>query len=194
MINSTFVHLPCYSKWERILNYQFSDNDWKTFNIISNKSTPCTHLKWFQYKIIHNILPTKQYLHKLGYIESPVYSFCKSEAETIDHLFWTCEYASKLWKDLETWIHSVQIPITLTIGKVILGIKGKNNNPINAIILLTKQIIYQSSKKGFTPSITYIKKEIIKYYHITKSIYLSNQNEQTFIKFWSTLHLLFQNS
>ena len=97
-------------------------------------------------------------------------------------------------EELESWLHSVQIPINLSIEKVILGIKGKNNNPVNALLLLTKQIIYRSSVKGFTPSSTYIKKEIVKYYNITKCIYLSNRNEESFVKFWSTLHLLFRNA
>ena len=114
--------------------------------------------------------------------------------ETLDHLFWKCENIFNLWNDLEIWMHSVQIPIKLTIEKVIFGIKGRNNNPLNTIILLTKQIIYRSSRKGFTPSTTYIKNEIIKYYNITKCVYLSNRNEEKFIQFWSTLHLLFRDS
>ena len=121
-------------------------------------------------------------------------SFCKSKIETLDHLFWNCEHITSIWKDLESWLHSVQIPINLSMEKVILGIKGKNNNPVNALKLLTKQIIYRSSRKGFTPSSNYIKKELVKYYNITKCIYLSNRNEEIFVKFWSTLHLLFKNA
>ena len=120
-------------------------------------------------------------------------SLCKMELDTLDYMFWTCKHINRIWKDLETWMQSVQIAITLTAEKVILGIKGKNNNPVNALILVTKRLIYQSSKKGFIPSIDYIKNEIVKYYFITKCIYLSNRQEETFIKFWSTLHLLFQN-
>ena len=194
LLNSSFVYLPCYTKWERILNCQYNETDWKIFNTISNKCTPCTHLKWFQYKVIHNILPTKQFLHKIGYLDSPMCSLCKKDVETLDHLFLTCEHASRIWTDLETWMHSVQIPINFSIEKVILGIKGKNNNPVNAMILLTKHIIYRSSRNGFIPSTDLVKKEIIKYYNITKCIHLSNRNEETFIRFWSTLHLLFRIS
>ena len=150
-------------------------------------------MKWLQYRIIHNFLPTRHFLFKIGYVDSPLCSFCKNKPETIDHMMWNCDIITKIWKDLEMWFYQVQLTLKLTKQKVILGIKGKNNNPINAIILLVKQIIYRCSLNGYRPNIYYIKREIVRYYDITKFIYLSRGVEQTFIQFWSTLHLLFNN-
>jgi hypothetical protein len=193
LLNSTYNKLPCYDRWEQLLNVQFTDNDWKIFNIIANKSTQSTDLRWLQYRIIHNILPTRKFLFKIKYIDSPLCSFCGVYPETIDHLFWHCKVINNIWKQLENWILNEQkIPLKFNMQNVVLGIRNKNNNPVNAIILLVKQIIYRHSKRSTIPHIDHIKKDIIRYYDITKCIYYSTCNNDKFHSFWSSLHIIFQ--
>ena len=47
-------------------------------------------LMMFQYKIIHNILPTQFTLHRDGIAESDVCPLCKNEKQTLYHLFVLC--------------------------------------------------------------------------------------------------------
>ena len=77
LLDSNFVNLPCYRKWEQVLQENFIENDWKIFNRIANKCTQCTDLRWLQYRVIHNILPTRKFLCKIGYTTSPLCPFCE---------------------------------------------------------------------------------------------------------------------
>ncbi len=54
-LNSMYNKLPCYDRWEQLLNLQFTDKDWEIFNIIAKKSPQSTDLRWLQYRIIHII-------------------------------------------------------------------------------------------------------------------------------------------
>ena len=40
-----------------------------------------------QYQILHRIIPTNDYLYKLKKVNSPLCTFCKTEIENTDHLF-----------------------------------------------------------------------------------------------------------
>jgi len=49
------------------------------------------HLRWLQFRILHNILPTNSYLVKIQVCESNKCCFGKNDQETIYHLFWHCD-------------------------------------------------------------------------------------------------------
>ncbi len=173
LLNSTFVKLPCNLKWEERLDKCFTDKEWETYNIIANKCTQSTELKWLHYKIVHHILPTKTLLFKMKLVDSPLCAFCNIHLETIDHLFWECDCIQQIWKDLNSWIsNELQITLKFNIQNIILGMKGVNNNPVNAILLVVKQIIYRHSINKTIPNIDHIKKQLAHYYNITKYIYI----------------------
>ena len=88
LVNSQFVRLASFSKWEKILQTGFDEKDWKIFNIVAHKCSKSTDLKWLQYRIIHNILPTRYLLYRIGYNSSPYCPFCQRETETINHMLW----------------------------------------------------------------------------------------------------------
>ena len=158
------------------------------YNIIACKCTRSTDLRWFQYRIIHHILPTNNFLYKINLSDSPLCRICNETIETLDHLFWYCKPVVEIWKNLGEWLKSVQINVTFTIDKIILGIKGKNNNPLNAIILLVKSIVYKHALRKQPFSFKCIQSQIRQYYDVTKYVYLSASEDDKFIKFWSTLH------
>ena len=106
-------------------------------------------------------------------------------------MFWECELIFKMWKDIESWLNSIQLKLEFTNKIIILGMKGKNNNPVNAIILVAKQYIYRCSIKGYKPNITSLKKEIIRYYDTSRYVFLSTGTIQLFFEYWSSFHLLF---
>lgn len=55
-----------------------------------------TGLTWLQYRVIHNILPTKSFLYEIIYTESPACSFRQKDVETIDHLLCKYEHVKKI--------------------------------------------------------------------------------------------------
>lgn len=79
------IGLRCEEKWDQLLNKNYS---WKAIHSQMKYSTKNSKLQWLQYRIIHRILGTNQFLHKIGIKESDKCDFCGEETETIEHLFW----------------------------------------------------------------------------------------------------------
>ena len=69
-------------------------------------------VKAFQYKVLNSILYTNFKLCKIGYIADDKCTFCKSESETLIHLFFNCVYSKLFWKDFEFYYYSVQFKRT----------------------------------------------------------------------------------
>ena len=67
------------AKW----NNTFLGLDWPGIHSNLKNSTSNTKLKWFQYRIIHRVLTTNDYLYKRKVIDSDRCAFCKTEKETI---------------------------------------------------------------------------------------------------------------
>ena len=61
------------------------------------------------FKILHNIVFTNDKLHKFGMIDSPLCTLCKSEIETINHLFIYCPRIHFLWKQVVAKLENVFI-------------------------------------------------------------------------------------
>ena len=54
-----------------------------------------SYVKAFQYKVLNSILYTNAKLCKIGYIAQDKCTFCKSESETLIHLFLNCVYSKR---------------------------------------------------------------------------------------------------
>ena len=91
----------CEQKWSLILNANFN---WKNIHVLPSYITKNSKLQWFQYRIIHRILGTNELLLKIKIKDTNICSFGCGGVETIEHIFWTCPYISKLWEDLDSWI------------------------------------------------------------------------------------------
>ena len=57
------------------------------------------YVRAFQYKVLNSILFTNTKLFKIGFITEDKCSFCKSESETLSHLF-DCIKTKSFWRDL----------------------------------------------------------------------------------------------
>ena len=135
-------------KWNNALLNNIDHNNWQTIFKIPYKITNDTSLHWLQYRILHRILPTKQYLKKIKKIENDFCEFCGQESEDIMHLFFNCNHVTVLWRNLSDIIKTkTDISVELTLCDIIFGITNDENNPLNYIILASKQYIYYSSKK-----------------------------------------------
>ena len=65
-----------------------------------------TKLRWFQYKIFNRFLTTNTFMHKIGQRVDNLCTFCKKEAETIEHLFAESNKVTKIWSKLQNWLRS----------------------------------------------------------------------------------------
>ena len=141
-------------KW----NSEFNNLNWKSIFIHSMKISSDPQLKWFQARIIHRILPTKKYLHLCKLTHSPLCVFCDSHVETLNHLFWDCNFVQSFWKDLiktlkEKCTHCVRLNLS---KELILFGKIENvytDKAIDSILLYAKYFVYKCKLQERIPLI-----------------------------------------
>ena len=78
--------------------------DWKSVYLLPFKCTKITKLITFQFKLLHRRLATNSFLKKIGVKESDWCTFCKTETESLIHLFWSCGVTSIFWQEFKQWI------------------------------------------------------------------------------------------
>ena len=87
----------------RLLRYGFYNDCLKDVYNLPFVITLETKLQIFQYKIIHNILPTKCSLFRMKLCESETCHLCKMQAQTLAHLLYQCPVIFKFWIAFQSW-------------------------------------------------------------------------------------------
>ncbi|XP_046573121.1 uncharacterized protein LOC124281137 [Haliotis rubra] len=192
LFNTSLSKSSGQGKWEKEFDKEYTESEQEGIYLMSKRCTQSVNLKWFQFKLVHNILFTNTNLHKTGYVDSPMCTLCEAEPETVIHLLSECEHSKRIWSHLSAWLNTVAAGrICFTNEKIILGFEGKHNNPLNVISIIPKQNIYNCSKKEIKPCFKHVKKEILNYYEATKINYFQNCQFSNFFSFWSSFHTLF---
>ena len=144
-------------------NNFFNNLNWKNIFLKSFRTTIDCQLKWFQYRILHRILPTRRYLFLCNIIDSPQCSFCDREEETIHHLLWQCQVVTVFWRNLKTELvtacpHMNNFDFSEEL--VIFGVKEnvQTDDAFDFILLLAKYFIYKSKFTKTLPPISVFKK------------------------------------
>ena len=90
-------------------------------------------MRIFQYTIVNNILYLNKALYKMKIADIPLCTFCSQENETIEHIFLTCEYSKRLWKNVNP-------------KSVVIGFVEDNSGSVVKIflLLLYKRYIYNN--------------------------------------------------
>ena len=161
-------------------------------------------LSIFQIKIIHNILPLKDYLKKVGIKADDICPFCSdSKRHTCEHFFYLCKQAQCFWKEFQNWwlIHiDPKSQITLDSKTVLYGQLSNSSFSLllNHLILIAKQHMYYNFIKEEKYSFESFLKYATNKYHLEKRIALAQINEQSsalfrkkwapFINFLQKLH------
>ena len=151
----------CELKWSQALSIN-NDDIWPTVYKICFKSISDNVLVWFQYRLLYNILNTNDYLHKVKIKENKMCNMCNEYTETCLHLFSDCIKAEELWNNIETWLkNKTGIPLVFTAKMKILGylIYDQFFWPINFILLLSRNYIFQTSRKNSHLNIFCLQKE-----------------------------------
>ena len=73
-----------------------TDINWKKVYMLSRQATIESSLRSFQYKILNNILYLNEKLFKFKIVDSPLCSLCKTENESMLHLFCECAVTRNL--------------------------------------------------------------------------------------------------
>lgn len=129
-----------------------------------------THLK-----IINDIYPCNDFLRQRFNLEKNDCTFCESQIESLEHLFFECEYVKTFWRAFQNWIsesdsNSPNLSYEIIKFGVLLEDR-KRENVYNTLLILAQQhihrcrfmkirplfCIYMNELKNFKKALKYIK-------------------------------------
>ena len=180
-------------RWNGI--FETNEFNWQLIYNIPAKSCNNTKLHRFQYRILHRILATNDYLFKCQIKTENSCTFCTVVPEKLEHLFWQCPIVMNFWDEVEQWIY-VKCNYLINIDKVkaIFGILNSNEwfRPLNYILILTRFFIYKCRIKNKQPNITGWKNEVKTLIMMEKMIAIKNSRIDKFMRNWNKWLRIFE--
>lgn len=152
--------LEKFQKWEQLLDSEIEN--WQTYFMLLRKSCKDTYLKSFQYKILHQIIPTNSFLYKIKKKDSSSCTFCKLDDETIVHFFYDCPITYQFWSSLLQQIRLYSRDFAISKKQIFLGFYSESLF-MNLLFIVAKNYIYKCKFKELTPNIFGFKNRIKQY-------------------------------
>lgn len=171
--------------WNR-LGFTIADPQWNSFIMAKNSCKESSPLA-LQYRLIHNILPCNENLHKWKIRTDSECAHC-SQTETILHMFVECKHIQQYLKEIADLIN---IPLfTEAIKDKNTVIFGSQDRQINNLLLLTKMFFYDIRMSGTKFNPTDFKNEIAYRMQVDKK----KCSSRAYIGKWGNLEHIYKNS
>ena len=125
-----------------------------------------SRLRITHFKILNNIIPTNEWLARIGRKNSSLCSFCNATSETMDHLFYTCPKIAPFWNALRRRATNFNPNYFLSCKQIVFGItepRSQANSAFNFLTLLGKQFILRCKYQETTPSLKQFNYYILSY-------------------------------
>ena len=119
------------------------------------KVTMENKLRCFQYKVIHNILPTNSNLYKMKLRTSPSCDRCSHPHENLFHLLYDCPSIQVFWQRVISWLNEKRSEnVTLSALDILYGYKPESNifQALNHYVVVAKYHIFLSWLNKTSPS------------------------------------------
>jgi len=179
-------------KW----NSEFINLKWKNIFIKSFKTSSDAQLQRFQARLLHRILPTGKYLALCKLINSSSCVFCENEVETLNHLFWNCNYVHNFWNKLLRMLHERCdhcARLNFNQQLIIFGVAENvfTDQAIDFILLNAKFYIYKCKLQKIKPEIDIFIQQLKFRYSIEKSLASTPGKLITFEQNWTLYRNLF---
>ena len=134
--------IPCaVGFWQK----KFKQNITKLHWCLAINSNRETRLRVLQWKILHNIYPTKILLLRIGKADTNTCDACNTgEIDYIEHFFYTCRSIKRIWGLVTNEIMTrfgIQINITIEIALLGYTINTKYTYAINHLLSIAKMCI-----------------------------------------------------
>lgn len=150
------------------------------------KTTSCTKLIYFQYRLVTKSLTTNIHVAKWNENVSELCTFCKTCKETTVHLFFECKAVQKLFKALTKWLnyfHAINITLTKTL--VLFNNYSKRQSTlINFVLLVTKFYIYKCKVQNVDLNFVNLVSDIKSYQNIERLIAFKNDKLYQYARKW----------
>ena len=121
-------------------------------------------MQCFQFKILNDILFTNSRLAKIDLIQSHLYTFCNTGAETTsDHLFFYCVYSRAFWEEFESyWFAIAKEQRKLELKTTLVGVTDTKCSLLNYLIVLGKLHLWNCCRKNNSLPFFSSYKELVK--------------------------------
>ena len=121
------------------------------------KSTQDTRLRWFQFRLLYRIIPCQRFLFLRKVVDAQTCNFCKTEEQTLEHLFWDCTTVKSFWNSFTNWLHhNFTHCRNLNLSKqlVLLGVEPNvyTDQVFDLFVLLAKQHIFLAKMNESRPN------------------------------------------
>ena len=150
-------------------------------------------LREFQFKLLHNILPTNKKLYKYKLKDTNTCDVCNTNPESIDHLLWECGTCKTIFLQFHEWWQKQTDTAynDINLDTVLFGyfplVKSNLSFLYNHLILITKYYIFNNKKHYISfNNLKLVFKETKKF---EKTIAENNQNLVPFLKKWNKIIL-----
>ena len=179
-----------YIKWRQDLGDSFSEGlcDFGRLHLDIYRITNVPKYRNFQYRLMQRGLVTNTQLFQWKILDNDQCTFCKTEAETLLHLFCFCPQVGELWNRVATYLmEKFNLEnVSLEPKNIIFNrITPRKNHIANFICLITKHFIYvQRCMKG-NINFPILNRLISKVENIEKYIAIKNNKLCTHTNKWS---------
>ena len=111
----------------------------------------------------------------MGFRTNDLCSFCKSQSESLNHLFFHCPYSKQFWILKSTGaVFQAKLRIRLSLQNVLIGINAGNADPLhlllNCFIMIGKVFLWNCRNNQILPNIHGFRAKIAAKYETEKII------------------------
>ena len=113
-------------------------------------------LRSFQFKLIHNIIPTNHSLYKMNIKASPECERCLAPNETLIHMLCECPDVKIFWKDILMWWNAKRSDnISPSNTEILYGYKPETTtfDALNHYLLIAKYHVFLARNPSETPNL-----------------------------------------
>jgi hypothetical protein len=148
------------------------------------------NLRSFQFKIIHNIIPTNLSLYKMNIKETPQCEHCLFQNETLVHMFLECPVVEPFWKDVITWWNTKRSDnINPNYSEILYGYKPESKGfyALNHYLLIAKYHIFLARNQLESPSLKVFLALLENKIKCERQMAIKNSNYKKYEAKWTTL-------
>jgi len=182
------------TKWATQLTYE--NINWKEIYLLPIKLTIDTKLREFQFKFLHQIIPTNTFLFKCNIVSSSLCEFCNSNPDSIAHMFWECQHIQIFWTSFtDTFLKKLNVENNINFNCIVFCNLLEQNQDnyllVNYLILLAKYFIFKEKCQNHIPVISGFKSYVKDKQLVEDVIASMKQKQNDFNKKWQLYQQLF---
>ena len=154
------------------------------------KVTVENKLRSFQFKLIHNIIPTNHSLYKMNIKASPECERCLFPNETLIHMLCECPDVKIFWKDIMMWWNAKRSDnISPSNTEILYGYKPETATfyALNHYLLIAKYHVFLARNRSETPNLMVFLALLDSKIKCEEQIAIKNFNYKKYRAKWTTL-------